>query len=128
MVHPSGLEQLLTDAALQAPMFATRWRWTPPARWPSCAGRAGAACRVSPRMRAEDLLAPSFPPSSVARTNAVGPVEIPDHPLVNETLRDCLTEAMDAKGLKERLQALFKGEIRPWARETAGAIVSAHGS
>src|SRR6185295_12419083 len=103
MVHPSGLDQLLTDAALQAPMFATRWRWNATrslalTRWQG--GR-----RVPPylqRMRAEDLLASVFPEQLGCQDNAMGPIEIPDHPLVNETLRDCLTEAMDAKGLKER--------------------------
>jgi ATP-dependent helicase Lhr and Lhr-like helicase len=127
MVHPSGLEQLLTDAALQAPMFATRWRWNATrslalVRWQG--GR-----RVPPylqRMRAEDLLASVFPEQLGCQDNAVGPIEIPDHPLVNETLRDCLTEAMDAKGLKERLQALFKGEIRAVARETPEPSVFAH--
>ena len=127
MVHPSGVEQLLTDAALQAPMFATRWRWDATrslalVRWQG--GR-----RVPPylqRMRAEDLLASVFPAQLGCQDNAVGPIEIPDHPLVNETLRDCLTEAMDAKGLKERLQALFKGEIRAVARETPEPSVFAH--
>ena len=115
MVHPSGLDQLLTDAALQAPMFATRWRWNATrslalTRWQG--GR-----RVPPylqRMRAEDLLASVFPEQLGCQDNAVGPIEIPDHPLVNETLRDCLTEAMDAKGLKERLQALFRGRSGRW--------------
>ena len=127
MVHPSGLDQLLTDAALQAPMFATRWRWNATrslalTRWQG--GR-----RVPPylqRMRAEDLLASVFPEQLGCQDNAVGPIEIPDHPLVNETLRDCLTEAMDAKGLKERLQALFRGEIRAVARETPEPSVFAH--
>ncbi len=127
MVHPSGVEQLLTDAALQAPMFATRWRWNATrslalVRWQG--GR-----RVPPyllRMRAEDLLASVFPAQLGCQDNAVGPIEIPDHPLVNETLRDCLIEAMDAKGLKERLQALFKGEIRAVARETPEPSVFAH--
>jgi len=127
MVHPSGVEQLLTDAALQAPMFATRWRWDATrslalVRWQG--GR-----RVPPylqRMRAEDLLASVFPAQLGCQDNAVGPIEIPDHPLVNETLRDCLTEAIDAKGLKERLQALFNGEIRAVARETPEPSVFAH--
>ena len=127
MVHPSGVERLLTDAALQAPMFATRWRWDATralalVRWQG--GR-----RVPPylqRMRAQDLLAAVFPAQLGCQDNAVGPIEIPDHPLVKETLRDCLSEAMDAQGLKERLEALFKGEIRSVARETPEPSVFAH--
>src|SRR5437870_4493682 len=127
MVHPSGLEQLLTDAALQAPMFATRWRWNATrslalVRWQG--GR-----RVPPylqRMRAEDLLVSVFPAQLGCQDNAVGPVEIPDHPLVKETLRDCLTEAMDAQGLKRCLEALFSGKIRRVARETPEPSVFAH--
>src|ERR1700730_14996193 len=119
MVHPSGVEKLLTDAALQAPMFATRWRWNASRSLALLRWQGGR--RVPPylqRMRAEDLLASVFPAQLGCQDNAMGPIDIPDHPLVNETLRDCLTEAMDAQGLKERLQALFKGEIRSVARET----------
>ncbi len=127
MVHPSGVERLLTDAALQAPMFATRWRWDASRalallRWEG--GR-----RVPPylqRMRAQDLLAAVFPAQLGCADNAVGPVEIPDHPLVNETVRDCLSEAMDAQGLKQRLEALFSGKIRRLARETPEPSVFAH--
>jgi len=127
MVHPSGVEKLLTDAALQAPMFATRWRWNATrslalTRWQG--GR-----RVAPylqRMRAEDLLASVFPAQLGCQDNAVGPIEIPDHPLVSETLRDCLTEAMDARGLKTKLEALFRGEIGSVARETPEPSVFAH--
>jgi len=127
MVHPSAVERLLTDAALQAPMFATRWRWDASRslallRWEG--GR-----RVPPylqRMRAQDLLAAVFPAQLGCQDNAVGPVEIPDHPLVNETVRDCLSEAMDAQGLKQRLEALFSGKIRRLARETPEPSVFAH--
>ena len=127
MVHPSGVEKLLTDAALQAPMFATRWRWNATRSLALIRWQGGR--RVAPylqRMRAEDLLASVFPAQLGCQDNAVGPIEIPDHPLVNETLRDCLTEAMDARGLKERLEALFKGEIGSVARETPEPSVFAH--
>jgi len=78
------------------------------------------------RMRAEDLLASVFPAQLGCQDNAVGPIEIPDHPLVNETLRDCLTEAMDAEGLKQKLGALFSGKIRRVARETPEPSVFSH--
>jgi ATP-dependent Lhr-like helicase len=78
------------------------------------------------RMRAQDLLAAVFPAQLGCQDNAVGPIEIPDHPLVNETLRDCLGEAMDAAGLTARLEALFDGRIRRVARETPEPSVFSH--
>jgi len=128
MLHPSGLEELLTQAALQAPMFTTRWRWN--------ANRALALLRwqngrkVPPylqRMRAEDLLVAVFPAQLACQDNMEpGPIEVPDHPLVRETLRDCLTEAMDIDGLRATLTALHAGEIKRVTRETPEPSVFAH--
>ncbi|HSB41565.1 MAG TPA: DEAD/DEAH box helicase [Methylomirabilota bacterium] len=128
MLHPGGIEELLVQAALQAPMFTTRWRWNASRalallRWQS--GR-----KVPPhllRMRAEDLLVAVFPAQLACQDNtAPGPVEVPEHPLVRETLRDCLTEAMDVDGLRATLTALHAGEIRRVTRETAEPSVFAH--
>jgi len=127
MVHPSGVEKLLTDAALQAPMFATRWRWNASRSLALLRWQGGR--RVPPylqRMRSEDLLASVFPAQLGCQDNAVGPIEIPDHPLVNETLRDCLTEAMDAQGLRQKLEALWSGKIQRVARETPEPSVFSH--
>ncbi|MFI5327329.1 MAG: DEAD/DEAH box helicase, partial [Candidatus Rokuibacteriota bacterium] len=128
MLHPSGIEELLNQAALQAPMFNTRWRWN--------ANRALALLRwqngrkVPPylqRMRAEDLLVAVFPAQLACQDNAEpGPIEVPDHPLVRETLRDCLTEAMDIDGLRATLTALHAGEITRVTRETPEPSVFAH--
>jgi ATP-dependent Lhr-like helicase len=128
MLHPGGLEELLTQAALQAPMFTTRWRWN--------ANRALALLRwqggrrVPPylqRMRSEDLLVAVFPAQLACQDNVgAGPIEVPDHPLVRETLRDCLTEAMDVDGLRACLTALHAGEIRRVIRETPEPSVFAH--
>ncbi len=128
MLHPSGIEELLIQAALQAPMFNTRWRWN--------ANRALALLRwqngrkVPPylqRMRAEDLLVAVFPAQLACQDNAEpGPIEVPDHPLVRETLRDCLTEAMDIDGLRATLTALHAGEITRVTRETPEPSVFAH--
>jgi ATP-dependent Lhr-like helicase len=128
MLHPHGLEELLTQAALQAPMFTTRWRWNATRalallRWQN--GR-----RVPPylqRMRAEDLLVAVFPAQLACQDNLeAGPIEVPDHPLVRETLRDCLTEAMDVDGLRACLTALHEGRIRRVTRETPEPSVFAH--
>jgi ATP-dependent Lhr-like helicase len=128
MLHPHGLEELLTQAALQAPMFATRWRWNASRalallRWQN--GR-----RVPPylqRMRSEDLLVAVFPAQLACQDNmGAGPIEVPDHPLVRETLRDCLTEAMDIDGLRACLTALHAGQINRVVRETPEPSVFAH--
>jgi ATP-dependent helicase Lhr and Lhr-like helicase len=128
MLHPRGLEELLTQAALQAPMFTTRWRWNANRalallRWQN--GR-----RVPPylqRMRSEDLLVAVFPAQVACQDNmGAGPIEVPDQPLVRETLRDCLTEAMDIDGLRACLTALHEGKIRRVVRETPEPSVFAH--
>ncbi len=69
-------------------------------------------------MRTDDLLAQVFPAQAQCQENAAGPVEPPDHPLVHETLRDCLNEAMDIEGLRGLLRRMDDGEIRMLARDT----------
>src|SRR6185295_5475645 len=112
MVRIATLEHDLVQAALQAPMFGTRWRWN--------ATRALALLRHSggkrvpmpiQRMRAEDLLAAVFPAQLACGDNHTGPIEPVDHPLVNETLDNCLHEAMDAEGLKRVLGEIESGAI-----------------
>ncbi|HZV95774.1 MAG TPA: DEAD/DEAH box helicase [Candidatus Nitrosocosmicus sp.] len=128
MLHPRGLEELLTQAALQAPMFMTRWRWNASRALALLRWQGGK--RVPPfiqRMRAEDLLVAVFPAQLACQDNAEpGPVEIPDHPLVKETLRDCLGEAMDVDGLRACLEAIHAGRIRRVSRDTPEPSVFAH--
>jgi len=118
-VRAESLREGLTQAVLTAPMFASRWRWT--------ATRALALLRfeggkkVAPqiqRMRAEDLLAAVFPDAVACQDNRSGPRVVPDHPLVQETIRDCLTEAMDTDGLAAILEKIERGEIRCVAVDT----------
>ncbi len=119
-LHPSNLEHVLTLALLDAPMFAARWRWN--------ASRALAVLRfavgrkVPPqiqRMRSDDLLAAVFPDQAACAENLTGEICIPDHPLVRETIRNCLHEAMDLQGLLKILLAIENGEIRTVAIDTA---------
>jgi ATP-dependent Lhr-like helicase len=114
------VEDVLTQAMLDSPMFTARWRWN--------ASRALAILRfargrkVPPpiqRMRSDDLLAAIFPDQAACGDNMVGAIRIPDHPLVKETIRDCLHEAMDIDGLKTILDAMGAGEIRTVAIDTA---------
>ena len=78
------------------------------------------------RMRAEDLLAAVFPEQVMCQDNQVGPIEIPDHPLVNETLHDCLYEAMDLEGLQELLDKIGREEIHTVAIDTPAPSAMAH--
>ncbi len=121
-LHSNSARETLIQAVLLAPMFATRWRWN--------ASRALALLRFSKgkkvppniqRMKAEDLLAAVFPDAIACQDNLTGERaarQIPDHPLVQETLRDCLTEAMDADGLIEVLRRIEAGKIRCVAIDT----------
>jgi ATP-dependent Lhr-like helicase len=128
LVRPEQVGEVLTQAALQAPMFETRWRWNATRALALLRTRGGK--KVPPnlqRMRAQDLLAAAFPAQVACQDNhGGGPVEVPDHPLVRETVRDCLTEAMDAAGLEEVLGALAAGRIRTVCRETTEPSVFAH--
>ena len=114
------VEEVLTQAMLPSPMFGTRWRWN--------ASRALAVLRfqggrkVPPpiqRMRSDDLLASVFPDQVACQENLTGDIRIPDHPLVNETVRDCLHEAMDLDGLRALLAGIESGAVRTRAVDTA---------
>src|SRR5260370_7907464 len=69
-------------------------------------------------MRTDAVLAQVFPARAECQENAAGRTEPPDQPLVRETLRDCLTEAMDIEGLRALLQRMHGGELRLVARDT----------
>ena len=127
MVRAHRFRDDLLQAALQAPMFATRWRWN--------ATRALALPRVSggrrvpmplQRMRADDLLAAVFPAQAACGDNRSGPIEPPDHPLVDQTLDDCLQEAMDADGLQALLERIESGAIATIAVESATPSPMSH--
>jgi len=104
---------LLVQALLDAPMFATRWRWNASVALALPRFRGGR--KVAPqlqRMEAEDLLATVFPDQVACGENIVGDREIPDHPLVAQTISDCLHEAMDIDGLERVLARMERDEIR----------------
>jgi ATP-dependent Lhr-like helicase len=113
------VEEVLTQAMLPAPMFEVRWRWD--------TSRALAVLRFSggrkvppqiQRMRADDLLAAVFPDQAACQENIVGDIRVPDHPLVNETIKDCLYEAMDLDGLKRLVDHMANGRIKTVAIDT----------
>ncbi|MHB1843632.1 MAG: DEAD/DEAH box helicase [Deltaproteobacteria bacterium] len=112
-LSPESVTEALTQAALRAPMFRARFRWAA-TRALSLLRQQGGR-KVPPalqRMKADDLLAAIFPAQAACQENVGGPLEPPDHPLVQEALRDCLTDAMDLEGLIALLRRLASGEIR----------------
>ena len=109
---------LLVQALLDAPMFGTRWRWN--AGFALALLRFRGGHKVAPqlqRMASEDLLAAIFPDQLACGENIVGDREIPDHPLVRQTIDDCLHEAMDIDGLERVLSGIERGEINVIARD-----------
>ena len=95
-LNSKTVEDTLIQAMLDSPMFTARWRWN--ASISLAIRRASGGKRTPPniqRMAAEDLIAVVFPDQIACAENLSGPREIPDHPLVKQTLADCLHEAMD---------------------------------
>jgi ATP-dependent helicase Lhr and Lhr-like helicase len=126
-VRSHHLRATLEQAILVAPMFGARWRWN--------ATRALAVLRHShgkkvppfiQRMRSDDLLAAVFPAQIACQENQTGPREIPDHPLVTQTVNDCLFEAMDLDRLRGLLERIEAGALRLHARDTTEPSPFAH--
>jgi ATP-dependent helicase Lhr and Lhr-like helicase len=118
-LQADSVQPILEQAALDSPIFGTRWRWD--------ANRALALLRfqngkkVPPqiqRIRSDDLLASVFPDAAACFENIEGERKIPDHPLVGEVMKDVLTEAMDVEGLKTLLRGMASGAIRVIAVDT----------
>ncbi|MGB1557810.1 MAG: DEAD/DEAH box helicase, partial [Oceanococcaceae bacterium] len=112
-LSPSSVRDVLIQALLDAPMFPTQWRWNASV---ALAVRRHLGNRKSPpafqRNDAEDLMAVVFPDQIACLENLSGPREIPDHPLVHQTIEDCLTEVMDIQGLEQLLTHLQSGQIQ----------------
>ena len=126
-LHPNTVRETLVQALLQSPIFETRWRWSTTLSLAVPRNRGGARVpNQLQRMYAEDLLQAVFPDAVACQDNLPGAREIPDHPLVNQALRDALEEAVDLAGLEKVLQRLVKGEIRCLARDTPEPSVLSH--
>jgi len=109
---------LLVQAILDAPMFTIRWRWNT-TRALAVPRQRGGRRTPAPiqRMESENLIAAVFPDQLACLEHIVGDREVPDHPLVNQTIADCLSEAMDIDGLEGILRQIESGEIRCIARD-----------
>ncbi|HWN17970.1 MAG TPA: DEAD/DEAH box helicase [Gemmatimonadales bacterium] len=117
-LHPDTVEEILVQALLDAPMFGTHWRWNATIALAIARSRGG---RKTPpqiqRMQAEDLLAAAFPDAAACLENIPGDREIPDHPLVRQTIDDCVHELMDLHLLTALLRRIHAGEINYVARD-----------
>ena len=126
-LHPNSAQEVLVQALLAAPMFQTRWRWN--------TNRALAVLRQMngrrvpmpiQRMRSDDLLSAVFPDVNACQENVVGDIQLPDHPLVNQTVYDCLHEAMDIDGFLRLLTDVVGKQVELVARDTTEPSPLAH--
>jgi ATP-dependent Lhr-like helicase len=127
-LRSNNVQDAVSQAVLRSPMFTARWRWNLNRSLAVLRRKGG---RVNPfniqRMEADDLMAAVFPSLAACQDNApAGPVEIPDHVLVRETMRDCLNEAMDIDGLKALVRRFEQGTVRVHFIDTVEPSVLAH--
>ncbi len=126
-LRPETVREILIQAMLDAPLFSVRWRWN--ANISLAVPRFRGGKKVAPqlqRMEADDLLAAAFPDAAACLENIPGDRELPDHPLVNQVIDDCLHEAMDLDGLVGVLKGIESGTIRTIARDLPEPSALAH--
>ncbi|GAB7525211.1 DEAD/DEAH box helicase [Paraburkholderia sp. 2C] len=117
-LNSTSAEHLLIQALLDAPLFNVRWRWnaTTSLALPRYTGGRKTAPQLQ-RMRSEDLLAAVFPDQVACAENIVGERELPRHPLVDQTVDDCLHEAMDTEGWLQLLRRIERKQVTLIARD-----------
>ncbi|HEX5365794.1 MAG TPA: DEAD/DEAH box helicase, partial [Acidimicrobiales bacterium] len=128
-LHPGTVRGVLEQAVLSppSPMFQSRWRWNLNRALVVLRYRGGH--RNPPpiqRMESDDLLAALFPQAAACQENVAGPIEIPDHPLVRQTMHDTMTEGLDVDGLTALLAGLREGRVRAHVRDTTEASALSH--
>ena len=125
-LNSSSVRDVLVQAVLDSPMFPTRWRWAATTALAILRNRNGERRPAQfQRGDAEDLMVALFPDLVACAENLTGNREIPDHPLVKQTLTDCLEELMDVDGLLALLQSLESGEAQIHFAEPAAASILA---
>ncbi|MEJ8320819.1 DEAD/DEAH box helicase [Pseudomonas oryzihabitans] len=120
-LHPATAETVLIQALLDAPLFAVRWRWnaTTALALPRFSAGRKVATQVQ-RMRSEDLLATVFPDQAACLENLAGERQVPEHPLVRQTLDDCLHESLDSRGWLALLGRITAGQLTLLTRDLPG--------
>ena len=128
-LHSNTVRDVLEQAVLSppSPMFQSRWRWNLNRSLIVLRFRGG---RRNPppiqRMESDDLMAALFPQAAACQENAAGPVEIPDHPIVRQTMHDTMTEGLDIDGLTELLDGIETGHVQVHFRDTTEASAFSH--
>ncbi|MCY3886920.1 MAG: DEAD/DEAH box helicase [Chloroflexi bacterium] len=126
-VRPANAPLAVEQSLIYIPLFGTRWRWN--ATRALAVQRQRGGKKVPPpiqRMRSDDLLAAVFPQSVGCQENVSGPIAMPDHPLIRQTVRDCMEEAMDVPGLVEILERIESGAVALHARDSTTPSPMAH--
>ncbi|HSL69812.1 MAG TPA: DEAD/DEAH box helicase, partial [Longimicrobiales bacterium] len=126
-LHPNTVRETLIQAVLDSPIFETRWRWATTLSLAVPRNRNGVRVPAQvQRMYAEDLLAAVFPDAAACFENIQGAREVPEHPLVDQVVRDCLEDAMDLPTLIRYLNRILAGEIQCLGRDTPEPSVFCH--
>jgi ATP-dependent Lhr-like helicase len=122
-LNSKTVRQLLCQALLDAPMWNIRWRWNVTRALAVLRRRGGKKIPAQlQRMDAEDLLTAIFPDQVACQENlGGGEREIPVHPLVDQTVKDCLEEAMDVDSLERLLTSIERNEKNLFARDVIEA-------
>lgn len=119
-LHPNTIQEVIIQAVLQSPLFTTRWRFTATRSLALLRFRNGKKCPPNiQRILSDDLLAAVFPDAAACQDNLGGrEIELPDHPLIQETMKDILNDALDIQGLTHLLQAIRNKTITCLAIDT----------
>jgi len=126
-LHSNTVREVLIQALLDAPMFPIRWRWNATRALALPRQRGGRKIPAPlQRMESENLLAAVFPDQLACPENLVGDREVPDHPLVRQTIEDCLDEAMDIDALIAILKRIEAGTVECIARDLPEPSPLAH--
>ena len=128
-LHSNTVRGVLEQAVLSppSPMFQSRWRWNLNRSLVVLRFKGG---RRNPppiqRMESDDMMAALFPQAAACQENVAGPVEIPDHPIVRQTMHDTMTEGLDIDGLTELLDGIETGQVQVHFRDTTEASAFSH--
>jgi ATP-dependent Lhr-like helicase len=127
MLASEAVEEALSQAVLASPMFTARWRWNLGRALLVLRFRGG---RKNPppiqRMEADDVMAAVFPGLAQCQEHQAGPIELPDHPIVRQTLADCLGEAMDVGALQRLMRDIEAGRVAVHSVDTTEPSPLAH--
>jgi ATP-dependent helicase Lhr and Lhr-like helicase len=126
-LNSKTVREILVQALLDSPMFPIRWRWNATRSLALPRNRGGKKIPAPlQRMESENLLAAVFPDQLACLENIAGDRVVPDHPLVKQTIDDCLTEAMDIEGLENLLRRIETGKVKCIARDLPEPSPLAH--